>query len=226
MPIILPWAATFSDVSDLAFDYKVALDEYSRLLESRLRQLLRFAILNADPDKVAIWKSFLPSSGVRVGIGWQGNPLASVDSGRSIPLAQFEPLAGLDQVHLVSLQKGPGVEQIAAFANPNHLITPGEIDNGGAFTDTAAIIQNLDLVVTSDTSIAHLAGALGKPVWVALKYVPDWRWLLDRTDSPWYPSARLYRQTRLDDWTSVFDEIASDLKRLCQDGRHDRPSRD
>ncbi|HWX90600.1 MAG TPA: glycosyltransferase family 9 protein, partial [Rhizomicrobium sp.] len=92
-------------------------------------------------------------------------------------------------------------------------------DNDGAFTGTAAIIQNLDLVVTSDTSIAHLAGALGKPVWVALKYVPDWRWLLDRTDSPWYPSARLYRQTCLDDWTSVFDEIAADLKLLRDGGR-------
>ena len=217
----------FSDVPDLAFDYKVALMSIPRLLGITPSSIAPVSpYLNADPGKVAIWRSFLPSSGVRVGISWQGNPLASADSGRSIPLAQFEPLARLDQVHLVSLQKGQGVEQIAAFANRHRLMTLGEIDNDGAFTDTAAIIQNLDLVVTSDTSIAHLAGALGKPVWVALKYVPDWRWLLDRTDSPWYPSARLYRQTRLDDWTSVFDEIASDLKRLCQDGRHDRPSRD
>jgi tetratricopeptide (TPR) repeat protein len=211
---------TFSDVFDLAFDYKVALMSIPRLLgitPSSIAPVSQY--LNADPGKVALWKSFLPSSGVRVGISWQGNPLASTDRGRSIPLAQFEPLARLDQVHLVSLQKGPGTEQIETFANRNRLITPGEIDNDGAFTGTAAIIQNLDLVVTSDTSIAHLAGALGKPVWVALKYVPDWRWLLDRTDSPWYPSARLYRQTRLDDWTSVFDEIAADLKLLRDGGR-------
>jgi hypothetical protein len=214
----------FSD--DLAFDYKVALMSIPRLLGITPSSIAPVSpYLNADPGKVAIWKSFLPSSGIRVGIAWQGNPLASVDSGRSIPLTQFEPLAGLDQAHLVSLQKGPGTEQIEIFANRNRLITPGEIDNDGAFIDTAAIIQNLDLVVTSDTSVAHLAGALGKPVWVALKYVPDWRWLLGRTDSVWYPSARLYRQTRLDDWTSVFGEIVSDLKRLCRDGRHDCPSR-
>jgi len=207
------------DVRKLDFDYKVALLSIPRLLG-----ITSFApvcgYLNADPDKVAMWKRFLPSCGVRVGICWQGNPSASVDSGRSIPLAQFEPLAELDQVHLISLQKGPGVEQIKAFAHRDRLITPDKIDEDGAFIDTAAIIENLDLVVTSDTSIAHLAGALGKPVWIVLKHVPDWRWLLDRNDSVWYPSARLYRQNRLDDWASVFDKIASDLKRMCDEGRH------
>ncbi len=208
----------YDDVRELDFDYKVALLSIPRLL-GIASIVPASGYLNADPDKVAMWKSSLPSSGIRVGICWQGNPSASVDSGRSIPLAQFEPLAGLDQVHLISLQKGPGLEQIKTFAYRNRLIAPDEIDKDGAFTDTAAIIQNLDLVVTSDTSVAHLAGALGKPVWIALKYVPDWRWLLDRSDSVWYPSARLYRQTRLDDWTSVFDEIASDLKRMCEEER-------
>ena len=207
------------DVLELNFDYKVALLSIPRLLEmSSIVPVSGY--LNADPDKVAMWKKLLPSSGVRVGICWQGNPSASVDSGRSIPLAQFESLAEMDQIHLISLQKGPGLEQTTMFAHRNRLITPERIDEHGAFTDTAAIIQNLDLVVTSDTSVAHLAGALGKPVWIALKYVPDWRWLLNRSDSVWYSSARLYRQTQLDDWGPVFDKITSDLKRMCHERRH------
>jgi tetratricopeptide (TPR) repeat protein len=207
------------DMLEHVFDYKVALLSIPRLLGITPSSSLSISsYLKADPDKVTRWKTVLPSSGLRVGICWQGNPRASVDSGRSIPLAQFEPLARLNQVHLISLQKGPGVEQIETFGERNRLMIPGEIDRSGAFTDTAAIIQNLDLVVTSDTAVAHLAGALGKPVWIALKYVPDWRWLLNRSDSVWYPSAHLYRQTALDDWTPVFCGIVSDLKALCHDG--------
>jgi hypothetical protein len=226
IPIISSMGLDVRDeVLGLDFDYKVALLSIPRLL-GITAIVPASGYLNADPDKVAMWKRMLPSSGIRVGICWQGNPSASVDSGRSIPLAQFAPLAGLDQLHLISLQRGPGLEQIKTFTHGNRLITPDKIDEDGAFTDTAAIIQNLDLVVTSDTSVAHLAGALGKPVWIALKYVPDWRWLLDRSDSVWYPSARLYRQTQLDDWASVFDNIASDLKRMCAEGRHRRASGD
>jgi hypothetical protein len=105
------------------------------------------------------------------------------------------------------------------------VVTPGfAFDDGeDAFLDTAAIMSALDLVITSDTAIAHLAGALGKPVWIALKFVPDWRWLLDRTDSPWYPTARLFRQTRMDDWQSVMremaDALASEVRRSDRDHR-------
>ena len=208
-----------SDVLDQVFDYKVALLSIPRFLgvtPSSSPSISNY--LKADPEKVTRWKTLLPSSGLRVGICWQGNPWASVDSGRSIPLAQFEPLARLDQVHLISLQKGPGVEQIETFAERDRLTIPDGVDSDGAFSDTAAIIQNLDLVVTSDTAVAHMAGALGKSVWIALKFVPDWRWLLNRSDSVWYPSARLYRQTVLDDWMPVFSEIASDLNALCHDG--------
>jgi hypothetical protein len=212
-------------VPELDFDYKVALLSIPRLL-GMTSPVPASGYLSANPDKVAMWKRRLPSSGIRVGICWQGNPSASVDSGRSIPLTQFEALAEIDQIHLISLQKGPGLEQIKMFAHRSRLITPDKIDEDGAFTDTAAIVQNLDLVVTSDTSVAHLAGALGKPVWIALKYVPDWRWLLNRSDSVWYPSARLYRQTQLDDWATVFDKIASDLKLACQEGRYRSASGD
>ena len=111
----------------------------------------------------------------------------------------------------MSLQKGPGVEQISSFQAGHDLLAFGKIDDDEAFADTIAIIENLDLVITSDTALAHLCGAMGKPVWIALKFVPDWRWLLDRLDSVWYPSARLYRQKSLDDWPDVFARIAHDL---------------
>ena len=106
------------------------------------------------------------------------------------------PLAALSGVRLISLQKGPGVDQLAELADAWNMVDFGDaLDaEAGAFMDTAAIMKNLDLVVTSDSAVAHLAGALGVPVWVALPYVPDWRWMLDREDNPWYPTMRLFRQ--------------------------------
>ncbi len=116
---------------------------------------------------------------------------------------------------LVSLQKGPGVEQLAALAGRFAVRELGaDFDEGrGAFMDTAAVMKNLDLVITSDTAVAHLAGALAVPVWVALSAVPDWRWLEARDDSPWYASMRLFRQPRLGDWQAVFERLAEELRR-------------
>jgi hypothetical protein len=94
------------------------------------------------------------------------------------------------------------------------ILSDGFDEGGDAFVDTAAIMSNLDLIITSDTSIAHLAGALGRPTWVALKYVPDWRWLLNRDDSPWYPTLRLFRQQTPGDWNFVFAKIAQELRSL------------
>jgi hypothetical protein len=130
-------------------------------------------------------------------------------------LAQFAPLARVPGVRLLSLQKGLGREQIPALRGLFPVTDLGaELDEAtGPFLDTAAVMMNLDLVVTSDTSIAHLAGALGVPVWVALQDVPDWRWLLDREDSPWYPTMRLFRQTTPGRWEDVFDRIAEALRR-------------
>ena len=112
-------------------------------------------------------------------------------------MAHFAPLASLPGVRLISLQKGFGSEQVATVDFPV-LDLSGRLDEvAGPFMDTAAVIRNLDLVVTADTAIAHLAGALGVPVWVALQFSADWRWLLGRDDSPWYPTMRLFRQTTL-----------------------------
>jgi Tfp pilus assembly protein PilF len=168
--------------------------------------------LLAEPDRILAWKDRVGTSGFRVGINWQGFPGRFEDNGRSFPLVAFQPLADVPNVRLISLQKGDGENQIAAAGFP--VETLKDLDAGpDAFLDTAAVMMNLDLIVTSDTSIAHLAGALGCPVWVVLRRVPDWRWMIDRTDSPWYPTMRLFRQTVDGEWTSVFAAIAEALPR-------------
>jgi hypothetical protein len=167
--------------------------------------------LMADPALIESWRCALAvRPGFKIGIAWQGNPQYTGDKERSISLTEFAPLAAIPGVQLVSLQKGAGSEQLRAAAALCSVIDLGSRldEEAGAFMDTAAVMKNLDLVVTADTVISHLAGALGVPVWVALPKVPDWRWLLEREDSPWYPSTRLFRQDRAGDWKSVFARIA------------------
>jgi ADP-heptose:LPS heptosyltransferase len=162
----------------------------------------------ADPQRVERWRQELAGlDGLKIGIAWQGSPGYRWDRLRSFTLAHFAPLAALPGVRLVSLQKGPGADQLAT-ANFSVLNLGDRLDEDGAFVDTAAVIDCLDLVITSDTALAHLAGALGKPVWLALSLAPEWRWLLEREDSPWYPSMRLFRQTRFGDWNGVFERVA------------------
>ena len=136
------------------------------------------------------------------------------DRFRSIPLACFEPLAKLPGVRLISLQKGAGTEQltqrIVTFPVVDLGLKPEEIH--GPFLDTAAILRCLDVVVTSDTSLAHLCGALGIETWLAVPRVPEWRWLLDRDDTPWYPTLRLVRQSHVGQWGGVFVRIAAALR--------------
>jgi tetratricopeptide (TPR) repeat protein len=176
------------------------------------------AYLKADPRLVERWKHRLADiSGVKVGIVWAGNPDHPHDRFRSTRLANFGPLAAIAGVRLISLQKGAGREQLAEHAGDMNIIDFGdELDaaDRGAFMDTAAVIVNLDLVIAIDTSVAHLAGGLGKPVWLALQYAPDWRWRLRGEDTPWYPETRLFRQRALDDWQGVFAEMTVALGRL------------
>lgn len=146
----------------------------------------------------------------RAGFAWSGSRTLVNDINRSIPLDVIRPL--FDRVATaVSLQKDVRDEDRAALAG-TRLGQANEALNN--FADTAALIEHLDLVVTVDTSVAHLAGAMGKAVWILLPFSPDWRWLLDRTDSPWYPTARLFRQARIGDWASVIDEVAAALADL------------
>ena len=131
-----------------------------------------------------------------------------------MPLTCLVPLGELAGVRLISLQKEHGREQLAEADADSWLEDLGsELDTGpDGFVDTAAVMKSLDLVITVDTSIAHLAGALGRPVWVALDMVPDSRWMLDRSDSPWYPTVRLFRQTEPGDWSGVIKQVADALR--------------
>jgi hypothetical protein len=148
--------------------------------------------LRAEDALIARWRERIGEHGLKIEIAWQGNPVGRIDKGRSIPLGEFFPLAQLPGMRLTSLQKQHGLDQLRELPDEVTIETLGEdFDNGpDAFVDTAAVMENLDLIVTSDTSIAHLAGALGRPTWVAVSHLPDWRWLLDREDSPWYPTDR------------------------------------
>ena len=167
--------------------------------------------LSAEPERVAFWRSRIGEHGFRVGIAWQGNPSRREDTGRSIQLAHHASLATVPGVRLISLQKDTGVEQLSIEMAIETL--GGDFDSGpDGFLDTAAAMMGLDLVITSDTAIAHLAGALGRPVWVALRAVPDWRWMLERTDSPWYPTMRLFRRTIRDGWGPVFAAMREALE--------------
>lgn len=170
--------------------------------------------LAPEPDRVAKWRQRIGPQGCRIGIAWQGNPSAAAERGRSVPLQAFLPLARVPGVRLISLQKQHGLEQLAALPEGMVIETLGEEFDAGpdAFVDTAAAMQSLDLVISSDTAIPHLAGALGRPVWVALQHVPDWRFQLAGETSHWYPSMRLFRQTKRGDWPGVFTRIAQALE--------------
>ncbi len=179
--------------------------------------------LFADPALVDRWKDELAFIQARkIGINWQGDPKQRGDARRSIPLAHFESLASVPGVRLISLQKDFGTEQIREVP---FSVTElgGQLDEvSGPLMDTAAVLKNLDLFITADTELAHLAGGLGVPTWLALPFAPDWRWLLHREDCPWYPTMRLFRQTEFDNWEPVFDRMASLLgTTLTQPGREE-----
>ncbi len=176
-------------------------------------QGLKPPYLTADADRVAAWRERIGTYGLRIGIAWQGNPTSAAERGRSVPVCEFLPLARVPGVRLISLQKHDGLDQLAALPEELRIETLGEDFDAGpeAFLDAAAVMQCVDLVVTSDTSVAHLCGALGRPVWVALQHVPDWRWQLEGETCAWYPTMRLFRQPKRGDWASVFTRIAACL---------------
>jgi tetratricopeptide (TPR) repeat protein len=196
------------------FDYHVALMSLPLAFGTTLGSCPAMVpYLHAEPEKVVKWRERIGRDGFKIGICWQGNKQAEIDTGRSFPVRHFEGITRLPNVRLISLQKNAGVEQLWDLPPGMSVETLGEEFDAGpdAFIDTAAVMECLDLVITPDTAVAHLAGALGRPAWVALKYVPDWRWLIDRSDSPWYPTLRLFRQPEPGDWASVFAKIQTEL---------------
>lgn len=164
-------------------------------------------------ERIERWRKKLPRDGLRVGLVWKGNAAHSNDASRSLPaISVLSPLWSVPGVTFISLQKGQGEDEAIRPPAGQPLIPLGQGIQD--FADTAAIVSQLDLTICVDTSVAHVAGALGKPCWVMLpSFNTDWRWLTDQTDSPWYPKGiRLFRQAKFDDWTGVIDEVTTALK--------------
>lgn len=212
------------DETAAAFDFRIHALSLPRVLRTDLASIpCEIPYLRASSDRVARWAPRLAAAGrINVGLVWSGNPGHLRDQYRSIPLPTLAPLLDLERVSFISLQKGPAESEIEALGPQARLMNLGaELED---FADTAAIVDQLDLVICVDTAIAHLAGAMAKPVWLLLPRPADWRWLEEREDSPWYPTMRLFRQGRRMDWTDVVTRVAVALQQLT--GANPHPSRD
>ncbi len=205
------------------FDLHCALLSLPAILATTLDHIpADVPYLAADQARVGQWRARLSGlAGIKVGLVWSGGQrpdqpgAAAIDRRRSVTLATLAPLAEVHGVSFVSLQKGPPASQ--AGAPPAGMAIMDVADELGDFADTAALTEALDLVISVDTSVAHLAGALGKPVWLLNRYDTCWRWLLDRDDSPWYPTLRQFRQPSPGDWAAVVGAVQTALRRLASD---------
>jgi tetratricopeptide (TPR) repeat protein len=193
------------------FDLHCPLLSLPRVLGTTLETIPQLAsYLRADPQRAAAWRQRVRQlNGLRVGLAWAGNQTMSGDQRRSIPLEQFSELADLPGVSFVSLQKGAAASQSPPPGLSLHEWTEDLHD----FGETAALIEALDLVISVDTAVAHLAGALGRPVWLLNRFDRCWRWLLNRDDSPWYPTLRQFRQPQPGDWSSVLKGVRTELEK-------------
>jgi hypothetical protein len=201
------------------FDAQIAISSLPYAFGTRLETIpAAVPYLAAEPALREMWLKRIGAEGFKIGVAWQGNPDPEADRARSMPLAALAPLAGIPSVRLISLQKGEGEEQLSSLPPSMPVQALGANFDAGAdaFVDTAAVMTCLDLIITCDTSVAHLAGALAVPVWVALKSDAEWRWLTGRADSPWYPTMRLFRQSRRGVWADVFEAMAHELAQLAE----------
>jgi len=166
--------------------------------------------IRPDPVLTSQWRTkFEHDNNLKIGIVWAGNPEHINDRNRSCTLNDFAHLTSIQGLTLYSLQQELTSSKTNNDPEDFNIVNLGNEFND--FADTASVIDNLDLVITVDTAVAHLAGAIGKPVWTLLPFVPDWRWMLNREDSPWYPSMRLFRQAQLNDWAGVFNQVKKAL---------------
>jgi tetratricopeptide (TPR) repeat protein len=195
-----------------SFDYHLPIMSLPRLLNATLETIpAKIPYLFADNDLKRIWQNKIEKKdALDVGVVWAGNPSHKGDRRRSVSVSRFSPLKEIDGVNLYSLQKE--AHKLWTDQDPETLFTRNLGPQLSDFADTAAIISNLDLIISVDTSVAHLAGALGKETWILLPFSPDWRWLTQREDSPWYPTMRLFRQPASGDWDAVFESVTMALK--------------
>lgn len=202
------------DESDLTFDTHIPMYYLLSILNVNKDNIpLTSGYLKADKEKVEYYKKkFFNNDKFKVGIVWQGSPDFKNDKKRSVSLEQLYSLANISNIKLYSLQKGVGEEQLLRL--PDSMEIPGLGSSFSDFSDTAAAINNLDLIISVDTSIAHLAGALGKATWMLVPYAPDWRWFLNTDECIWYKSLKLFRQTEPGNWPEVIDKIHKSLDTL------------
>ena len=203
--------ASFDNKPAVKFDYHVSLMDLPKIFATTLETIpAEVPYIHACPTKAEYWRKKLASADFKVGIVWAGSPTHGNDRYRSCTLKYFAPLTKIDGVRLYGLQKGEAAAQAEEMADEMAITNLGtEFED---FTDTAAAIENLDLVISVDTSVLHLAGAMGKPVWVLLPFAPEWRWMLNRQDSLWYPTMKLLRQKKWGQWEPVFQRAAEELR--------------
>ena len=222
---ILPLLAEFAGIdtllerpsdglSDVQFDYYIPLLSIPGRLGTRSDSIPEnIPYLFGDADKCAVWKEKTKSPGIKIGINWAGNKSHVNDRNRSCSLDHFNWLQDISSISLFSLQIP------VSPAEETQLNKLGALNFGpqfNDFSDTAAVIENLDLVISVDTAVAHMAGAMGKPIWILLPFDPDWRWMLTGSQSPWYPTARLFRQSQPGDWDGVMSAVCRALKGQVQ----------
>ncbi|MBZ0107197.1 MAG: tetratricopeptide repeat protein [Candidatus Scalindua rubra] len=197
--------------SPMQFDVQVPLLSLPGIFDTTVDSIPRnLSYIKPDPVLVSQWRAkFDNDNNLKVGIVWAGNPKHIDDRNRSCSLNDFAHLTSIRGLTFYSLQKGLASAEANKHTMVIKIVNPDNELND--FADTAAAIENLDLVIAVDTAVAHLAGAIGKPVWTLLPFVPDWRWMLERSDSPWYPGMRLFRQTQLNDWAGVFNQVKEAL---------------
>jgi len=200
------------------FDYHCALMSLPFAFKTSMETIpADIPYLKAHPARIEKWKNRIGKDGFKIGICWQGSTLPySIPMRRSFPLSLLNTVSQISGVRLISLQKSDGIEQLSNLPDGMRVQTLGDDFDSGpdAFLDAAAVMENLDLIISADTAVAHLAGAMGRPTWIALKDVPDWRWFQNQSVSPWYPTMRLFRQTQRDDWLGVFAQIEAELKKV------------
>jgi tetratricopeptide (TPR) repeat protein len=194
-------------------DYQCPLASLPALFKTTLPTIpAPIPYLTADSNIIEAWRKRIASTKdtIQIGLAWAGRPENRNDRNRSIAGNKFSPLANMSGVRFHSLQKSREVIPSLALSNWSELLTD--------FAETAGLIANLDFIISVDTAVAHLAGAMGKPVWLLVPFPPEWRWMLDRADSPWYPTMRLFRQKTPGDWESVIQTVAGELAALAGSG--------
>src|ERR1700733_8925740 len=196
------------------FDYHCSLLSLPLALGTTLETIpAPHQYIKADEELRTVWSARLPpKTKPRIGVIWSGSTVHGIYN-RSMAVEQLLPIFGPD-AHWICLQKEVGEKELALFRQDGRIAFFG--DDLRDFSDTAALLDLMDLIITIDTSVAHLAGAMGKPVWIMLPFNPDWRRLLDRNDSPWYPSARLFRQQQIGNWVGVIDRVKNELRSVIE----------